>query len=587
MKRTEQLYRTAVLLTLLMLAAACTPDDAFDNAAPGNGTDPAAVLTITVTDGAYAAAPVTDTPEASAANAATNDGAPVTRAVENGFATGFTKGDKIGLYVVDAEVYGPGNLNDLRITASNLCLTYDGTRWTLPADTELEYDPTEGRDILYFAYYPYQANMSGNEPDGNNPDGLPTDTAPEFFHDLIGSWKPQDDQSTYAAYTASDLMVARGEVAIRTDGTPGSTLSFTMEHQMQLNIVCLPHTTSTYTEEISWDQQTKSYYLYTGVAHVPNFWMENPHTARYITNPSGDVKKITGCSYYNSRSAKREFEIEIPNKKELRGKYKTYTIDGATETKSDRGAPQEGDFYMKDGTVLPQGAFSDKEMPADVKNDCLGVVFWVGEKDETHWTQTGDWEGDHLLMNEHPACTHGMVVALADASSGVAWATNPLDGKTLWEWADTFDGFTDNEKSLWKMIRESNSHYGYGYNALFGLYTAHNDGATFPAYGAVKTYASSHPTPEGCSGWFFPGMFELTTIWFDAPDEILGKPVVFNKINLQIKKAGGIELTGRYWSSNDWRAPEAWTTTSAPEYGSYYGYKPQTEAHYVRAVLAF
>lgn len=307
MKRTEQLYRTAVLLTLLMLAAACTPDDAFDNAAPGNGTDPAAVLTIIVTDGAYA-------PEASAANAATDNGAPVTRAVENGFATGFTAGDQIGLYVADAKVYGPGNLNDLRITASNLCLTYDGTRWTLPADTELEYDPTEGRDILYFAYYPYQANMSGNEPDGNNPDGLPTDTAPEFFHDLIGSWKPQDDQSTYAAYTASDLMVARGEVAIRTDGTPGSTLSFTMEHQMQLNIVRLPYIKSTYTEAIGGNQQTKSYDLYT-VARVPNFWMENHHTARYITNPSGDVKKITGCSYYDSKSAKREFEIEIPNKK--------------------------------------------------------------------------------------------------------------------------------------------------------------------------------------------------------------------------------------------------------------------------------
>ena len=163
MKRTESLYRTAVLLLLLMLAAACTRDDTLDDAAPGNGTGPAAPLTITVTDGAYA-------PEASAANAATDDGAPVTRAVENGYATGFTKGDQIGLYVVDAEVYAPGNLNDLRITASNLCLTYDGTRWTLPPDTELEYDPAKGRDILYFAYYPYQANMSGNEPDGNNPE---------------------------------------------------------------------------------------------------------------------------------------------------------------------------------------------------------------------------------------------------------------------------------------------------------------------------------------------------------------------------------------------------------------------------------
>ncbi|WP_418981834.1 fimbrillin family protein [Alistipes sp.] len=577
MKRTESLYRTAVLLLLLMLAAACTRDDTLDDAAPGNATGPAAPLTITVTDGAYA-------PEASAANAATDNGAPVTRAVENGYATGFTKGDQIGLYVATAR---PGNSSypgkfDTMLH-ENLRLTYDGTRWTLPDGIELKYDPAEGR--LYFAYYPYQANMDGNEPDGNDPNGLPTDTAPEFFHALIGRWKPRNDQSTYADYTASDLMVARGEVAIRTDGTPGSLLSFTMEHQMQLNIVRLPHTTSTYTEEISGNQQTKSYDLYTGVAHLPNFWMENPHTARYITNPSGDVKKITGCYYYDSRPVERKFDIEIPRQDDLRGKYKTYTIDGGAETTTERPLA-EGDFYMKDGTVLPQEAIGGGNLPADVKKDCIGVVFWVGEKDETHWTQTGYREGDHLLMNEHPACTHGMVVALADASSGVAWATNPLDGKTLWEWADTFDGFTDNEKSLWKMIRESNSHYGYGYNALFGLYTAHNDGATFPAYGAVKTYASSHPTPEGCSGWFFPGMFELATIWFDAPDQILVKPIL-GKMNLQIKKAGGIELTGRYWSSNDWRVPEAWTTTSAPEYDFYYGFKSQTEKHNVRAVLAF
>lgn len=506
--------------------------------------------------------------------------------MENGFATGFTKGDKIGLYVAKATLNNSGS-PDLfdKMLHENLCLTYDGKRWTLPVGTELKYDPTEGR--LYFAYYPYQADMDGKKPDGTSSEGWLAATALEFFHDLIGSWKPRNDQSTYAAYTASDLMVARGEVATRTDGTPGSTLSFTMEHQMQLNIVCLPHTTSTYTEEISWDQQTKSYDLYTGVAHLPNFWMENPHTARYITNPSGDVKEIAGCYYYDSEFTKRKFDIEIPNNRSLRGKYKTYTIDGGAETTTERPLA-EGDFYMKDGTVLPQEAIGGGNLPADVKKDCIGVVFWVGEKDETHWTQTGDREGDHLLMNEHPACTHGIVVALRNASdSPVAWATNPLNGKTLWEWAYTFDGFTDNEKSLWKMIRESNSHYGYGYNALFGLYTAHNDGATFPAYGAVKTYAGIHSTPEGCSGWFFPGMFELATIWFDAPDEIPGKPVVFNKINLQIKKAGGTELTGRYWSSNDWGAPEAWTTTSAPEYGSYYGYKPQTEKHNVRAVLVF
>lgn len=445
--------------------------------------------------------------------------------------------------------------------------------------TELKYDPTEGR--LYFAYYPYQADMDGNKPNGTSPEGWPAATAPEFFHELITSWKPRNDQSTYAA---SDLMVARGKVATRTDGTPGSTLSFTMEHQMQLNIVCLPYIKSTYTEEISSNQQTKSYYLYTGVAHVPNFWMENPHTARYITNPSDWTKKITGCYYYDSRSVERKFDIEIPNGVSLRGKYKTYTIDGGAETTTERPLA-EGDFYMKDGTVLPQETIGGGNLPDDVKKNCIGVVFWVGEKDGKHWTQTGGREGDRLLMHDHPTCTHGMVVALADAASGIAWATNPLDRKNLWEWAEDFSGFTDNENSLSKMIHKSNFHYGYAYNALFGLYTAHNDGATFPAYGAVKTYASSHPTPEECSGWFFPNMFELATIWFDAPDKIPAK-LILDKMNLQIEKAGGTELTGRYWSSYSWGS-NAWTTTSAPEYDSYYDFKPQTEKYNVRAVLAF
>lgn len=573
MKRTESLYRTAVLL--LMLAAACTRDDTFDDAAPGNGTGPAAPLTITVTDGAYA-------PEASAANAATDNGAPVTRAVENGYATGFTKGDQIGLYVAKATLNNsgyPGKFDTM--LHENLCLTYDGTRWTLPDGIELQYDPTEGRDILYFAYYPYQADMNGNKPDGNNPMGVPTDIAPEFFHALITRWKPQRDQSTYAAYTASDLMVARGKVATRTDGTPGSTLSFNMEHQMQLNIVRLPYIKSTYTEAIGGNQQTKSYYLYTGVAHLPNFWMENPHTARYITNPSGDVKKITGCSYYDSRSVERKFDIEIPRKDDLRGKYKTYTIDGAEESKSKRGVPQEGDFYMKDGTVLPQGTFGNS-LPDRAKQDCIGVVFWVGEKDEKHWTQTGYREGDCLLMHDHPTCTHGMVVALEDAGSGVAWATKPLEGESLWMWAKDFSGFTDNEKSLSKMIHKSNFEYGYGYNALFGLYTAHNAEATFPAYNAVKTYASSHPTPEGCSGWFFPSRFELATIWFDAPDEFPGKPDISNEINLQIEKAGGTKLIGRYWSSLD-----GWQNAWAIGGGTTYAYTSQTEKHNVRAVLVF
>lgn len=580
MKRTEQLYRTAVLLTLLMLAAACTPDDAFDNAAPGNGTDPAAVLTITVTDGAYAAAPSTNTPEAAAANAATNNGAPVTRAVERGFATEFTKGDAIGIYVVKK------TKEAREAILKNGKFTYDGQTWKAETNQALPSIPHDD-EYLYFAYYPYQEDMLSKYNVS-----IGEDDAKYFFMSLINGWNVEDNQSTYAKYTANDLMVARGVVAPLPDGSPaspsGSTLTFTMEHQMVLVVIRLPHTICTYTETIDGKDMSKSYNLYTG-GYVEKWWQENHYTARRIIKPDYDWNASTTSYYYDSEFNKHKFAATTNIGNVSGGKYKIYTVDGGKETTTKRPLA-EGDFYMNDGTVLPQEAFSGGNLPKDVQDDCIGVVFWVGEKDGKHWTQTGYKEGDRLLMHDHPTCTHGMVVALTDAASGVAWATKPLDGKTLWNWAYAFNGFTDNENSLWKMIRESNSQYGYGYNTLFGLYTAHNAEATFPVYDTVKTYASSHPTPEGCSGWFFPGMFELATIWFDAPDKFPEKPTILDKMNLQnlqIEKAGGTKLTGRYWSSNDWGAPEAWTTTSAPEYGSYYGYKPQTEKHNVRAVLAF
>lgn len=576
MKRTEQLYRTAVLLTLLMLAAACTPDDAFDNAAPGNGTDPAAVLTITVTDGAYAAAPITDTPEASAANAATDNGAPVTRAVENGFATGFTKGDAIGIYVVKK------TKEAREVILENGKFTYDGQTWKAEQSQALPSIPHDD-EYLYFAYYPYQEDKDMSS---NYKVTIKKDDVKDFFRNLIINWDVKDDQSTYAKYTANDLMVARGVVAPLPDGSPaspsGSTLTFTMEHQKVLVVIRLPHTICTYTETIDGKDMSKSYNLYTG-GYVEKWWQENHYTARRIMSLNSIWNTVMTSYYYDSEFNKHEFTANVISTEHVPGgKYKIYTIDGGAETTTERPLA-EGDFYMKDGTVLPQEAIGGGNLHADVKKDCIGVVFWVGEKDGKHWTQTGYKEGDRLLMHDHPTCTHGMVVALTDATSGVAWATKPLDGKTLWDWAYAFNGFTDNEKSLWKMIRESNSQYGYGYNACFGLYTVHNEGAGFPAFEAVKTYAGSHSTPEGCSGWFFPNMYELATIWFDAPDKFPGKPNVLDKINPQIQKAGGTGLKGWYWSSSDYSGKNAWTIYS----GSDYENKSQTESCNVRAVLAF
>lgn len=575
MKRTESLYRTAVLLLLLMLAAACTRDDTFDDAAPGNGIDPAAPLTITVTDGAYA-------PETSAANAATDDGAPVTRAVENGYATGFTKGDQIGLYVAKAALNNSGSPDRFdKMLHENLCLTYDGTTWTLPVNTELKYDPDDGYDIFYFAYYPYQADMNDKKPDGNNASGSVATEAPDFFHTLIGNWTPQNDQSTYAAYAASDLMVARGEVATRTDGILGSLLSFTMEHQMLLNIVRLPYITSTYTEEISGSQQTKSYYLYTGVAQLPNFWRENPHTARLITNPSRKTAKITGCSYYDLKFVKHEFDIEISDGVSFRGKYKTYTVDNATETKSKR-TLQEGDFYMKDGTVLPLEYYRYSSMPENVKNDCLGVVFWVGEKvsaqgTKRHWTHDN---GDLLLMHEHPGCTHGLVVALTDVSNQtIQWSSTSTGG--TWEWLEDYPAAGQEEEKY--LLERSESFFGYNMTRRLRWYRDYG-GHHIEALDAIEQYAKKNATPAGCSGWYLIGNREIIVMANGEIDENIDTGII-GILNNAFVQAGGTKFKtdNYYWCSSD---------SEGKAYCLNFNNKDRPKhnknlEHYVRAILAF
>lgn len=558
MKRIAQLYRAAVLPTLLMLAAACTPGDAFDDAFDdntGNASGPAAAITITVADGGYAP-----------------DDAPATRAVEKGFATEFTAGDAIGIYVVNKEK---------NAILENGKFTYDGLTWQAEPNQELP-SILHDDEYLYFAYYPYQDNMSSRKPDFSK------DNAKGFFRNLIYLWDVKNDQSTYAKYTANDLMVAQGVVAPRADGAPGSTLSFRMEHQMGLLVIRMPRTTCTYTETISNEEKTKSYNLYTG-GYMKGWWKENHYTARRImkTNMDLHVDWESTEFYYDSGFKKHKFTLSINN--EVAGTYKLYTVDDGAETKSDRKL-REGDFYMKDGTVLPQEAFGSGNLPDDVKKDCIGVVFWVGEIAETHWTQTGYKDGDHLLMRDHPECVHGMVVAMHDASQGAVFATGKGATESAYDWANSFSGFTPGEQADWEEIRNSDSTFGYNCSRLLTLYGTRHDDTTFPVLDAIAAYAAAYPVPASSSGWFLPGRNEFATLCFGVPwgFSTLGNPnyyqnlLMLKVINPQIRMASGDELNGGYWSSIDYEN-SAWWIDVFP----HYGIDPKNKTYKVRAVLAF
>lgn len=558
--------RIAAAIVVALTAGSCA-DEGFDPA-PAPGTATATSLTITVTDGAYAPA---ESPDGSTL---------ATRAVERGYGTEFTAEDRIGLYAV--EIY-KGNRRKLRY--ENLCLTYDGTGWTPPPGTPLTHSTPEGGETVYLAYYPYQDDMTDKfDIDAVEPSSIKTTEARYFFRDLINGWVPASDQSTYAAYTASDLMVSLGTVTNGTDGSYSSELRFVMEHQMALAVIRVPSTEYTYTETVSGIETEKSYRLYTGM-NTGDCWQENSHTERHLVNPQLLYKIITG-SYYTAGFEKRRFKVTtFELSVGIPGIYRLYTIDGGQETESDRPLRQ-GDFYMKDGTVLPQEAFGNSSLPADVQKDCLGVVFWVGENEGRHWTQNSSKKGDLLLMRDHPGCVRGMAVALRDASQGAAWATEEGASNLLYGWADGFSGFTPAEQADWEAIKASGFGYGYCSSRLMKLYGARHPATTFPAYGGIDAYAAAHPAPDGSSGWFFPGKNELAMMCYGMADNYAGKNPTAQRdlLNGLFPKAGGEAFDGRYWSNME-DATKAWTIDFGGS--TAFGDKSKSDTYHVRAVLAF
>ncbi|RHI09864.1 hypothetical protein DW182_06510 [Bacteroides sp. AM16-24] len=541
MKQHHSIFPPAASLAcaLILMLAACT-SDALDELPPA-GTDPdARPLTITVSDGGMYATGQT-------------------RAQERGYRTVFTEGDRIGLYVV----------KDKTLEVKNLCLTLQGGKWTLPAGaSQLLYSP--GRS--YHAYYPYRkdGDLTGRV--------LPGDE--DFFKFVVSAWPVELIQSTYAQYTASDLMTARGVYS-------NHTLSFAMEHRMSLFILQVPATKYTYTEKIDGQEISKSYYRYTAVISKNVYWQENPCTARLLLNTKNSTILAPGPYEYYYKGNRETFYLDYSQLNLQPGKYTVHEIDG-NEAIEERPLAA-GDYYMQDGSILPGDEIS--KLSRDERKSCLGVVFWVGEIEGIHWTQTGRLEGDRLLMRDHPECVHGMVVAMHDASQEVKWAIGKGETEYAYDWADSFNDFTPGEETDWEEIRKSDTDFGYCRSRLMALYGSRHNDTTFPARNAIATYAGEHPAPAGSSGWFLPGKNELATLCFGVPKNYTEEGSTYyyenlqmlNKINPQIAMASGNELIGEYWSSNE-SGTVAWRVNLAPPG---YNTKPKADTYKVRAVLAF
>ena len=323
-----------------------------------------------------------------------------------------------------------------------------------------------------------------------------------FFAPLVSGWQPATDQSTYAAYTASDLMTATG-TAVRTNGS--ISLSFSMTHRMAMAVIEMPKTVYKFN-----DNSIPDYVIATTADFGDNAKLCRmaDGTYRCIVNPaSSTATRITG-SYADGKKA---FVITLSNI--AAGSYRTYKVDGATQSEK-QATLQVGDYFCKGSDnnwyIIPQEAGPD--------GNVIGIVFHVGqhESDESDYSGTGIGE----------AKCHGYVVALTDATSDYCmWG---VYGKELGCCPTDGDGN--------KLNNYSNPDIDWnGYAWTQKIITAAggkdnlnaSNQAGYPAtYYAVVAYETGCNAPTNSSGWFLPSIGQMWNINQNRSSLFNGKAVV-------------------------------------------------------------
>lgn len=446
---------------LLLLLVSCTQEE-FPAV-----QDKAQQLTISVTDGGYTSA---------VENMKTRV---ETRAVENGYTTEFTEGDACGFYMVRG---GKPVYSNVKLTAEKDAAT-GGIMWKTDGTTL-----AAGMDgESYYLYYPYQADMAGKTA---TPAEGAVMTDAEFFKPLIDGWQPGDDQSTHAAYTASDLMTAGGS----TTGT-GNTihLSFAMKHRMALAVIEMPKTVYKFIDANVPDYTVGAEATFTGTAKPLRM---ADGTYRYLVHSS--MPTIEG-SYDEGN---REFTITTSASHPVVGEYKRYKVDGAAETiknvtYAESGIARIGDFYCTKnngttGYLIPKEADETTVQAAKV----VGIVF------QTDKSRIGAKEKEKLGGEGN---VHGLVMAVKNIATRQAWGLFGMD-----EGLTTCRTKADNYNDI------------SGYGNCEHIRTNRGNFDSYPAFKAAYDYNTTCPVPATTTGWYLPASGQ----WWDILQNLGGCPAL-------------------------------------------------------------
>lgn len=489
---------------------------------------------------------------------ASTDGTAQTRASESDYTTTFVKDDRIGVFAVkDGSV----------ITGcKNVPCTYDGMNWSGTVYKCL--------GATYFAYYPYTESMD---------DKTSVDEIVTAFNTTVTA---ASDQSTYAKYTACDLMT--------TDAVSptGSSLSFSFTHKMSLIEISLP------VQKYKTSGETNAY-EYSGPVLGTTFSLTRsggsattiqPYPMgngiyRYIVPAGTSGASVSGA--FNIADGKT-IEYLKDNLSLSAGNYKRLNVTYSGANTVVVRALAVGDYYYSDGNICP----SDASNPP--KEGCIGIVYWLG-----------DIKGDNygLLDSQFPGGTHGLVVSLWDmpapdnpSSTTMTWTYGGSEFVDSWLGRATWPG-TVNRPGGFTSIQVTDKMQGYANTVAleeYNKYVENSDNRkdqnlrVKPIKG-LAAFQTAHPAPVSSSGWYWPSVCELKQVCWgqgNSSDGTKGKSM----LNTQIGEVGGTTFgDDNYWSSTEYSygSNRAWLVIFGYGYARVNdGYK-DSKTFRVRPLLAF
>lgn len=274
---------------------------------------------------------------------------------------------------------------------------------------------------------------------------------------------------------------------------------------------------------------------------------------------------------------------------------------------------KKGDYIYQDGTTSDGGlrliyadgtmvTTPEKPQPKnDDANPVVGIVFWTPSETtpQTGRNTPASLEYDLIMRAEHQECTHGLAVALKDAtyenSEYMYWQS------TLEESVADFqkDNFIHDNKESFKSIASGlgaadpiNYILGYQNTVVLRAYNTYckenskSDNIVIPV-AAIDEFAAAHPAPTNSTGWFLPSPKELHILCNKDVDDIVNNSGTDtrNIINFSLTAVGGDGLKYEYyWSSGELSYKYA-RSVNLYNGGVYFDHK--TYNYYVRPIVAF